>query len=89
MAHVVHHRETLTQMPGYVYSAPHEGNGWFVVYDRSELDPKGWRSGLDKNRWLVKRMADGSTTTAETFDAAKFLANVSAQTVHTSDKWWL
>ena len=74
---------------GYKFTAPDEGNGAFVVFDRSKLEPRAWHSGSDKNRWLVKRMPDGESKTAETLDAAKQLAIISARTVLTSDKWWL
>ena len=40
-------------------------NGWLIVLDRSKLG-HAWYSEPDQHRWLVKKMSEGATKTAQT-----------------------
>lgn len=47
-----------------------------------------WYLEPDQHRWLVKKMPDGPTKTADTKGDARMLALISAKAMHSYEMWW-
>ena len=80
-------KNPYTQETGYVYGYTDYPNGWFIVLDRSKLG-HAWYSEPDQHRWLVKKMSEGATKTAQTKDAAIQVAITSARSMSDYERWW-